>query len=714
MGILFAVYTSILAVSTTLALINLVIWYNFRNKTEYLFFSISSLGAGMMAFMDGISIQIVDPNVFLNFTRYYHIPLYILLISLIWFVKTYFKTGRKWLAIVITSLWSVCLIINFSTFHGLTYMSVTSMETFSIFGTETFNLPVGVVNPFRLLADFADLLILIFLVDATISVYKRGYKHKAIIIGGSSILFFLIAAILAPLQDISKVTLPPAISIPFVLILTGMSIELIREVLKVSALKGKLFANEKNWTSLLNEMQLIAVKIDPEGKVKFVNPYYSLKTGFVAHEILNKQWLNNFVSDSESEKLKNNFDISSGITPAHFQNRILTKKGEELEIFWSNIQVYNKEGKISGLLAIGNDITEQERSFREIEELKLELETENLILKETQCDFYEQDEIVCKSDTTKYALQRAMQVCKVDSNVLLEGETGVGKGLFAHFIHKNSKRRNAPFIHVNCAAIPSELLESELFGHVRGAFTGAQKQKKGRFELAQNGIIFLDEIGELSSALQPKLLRVLQDGEFEPLGSEKTVKVNVRVIAATNKELYKEVQKGNFREDLFYRLNVFPITIPPLRKRQEDIPDLINHFTAHFSKKYHKKITKVSKKTYSYFANYNWPGNIRELQNIIERAVITTVGDKLKTNGILNLEETERSRFVEGNFVIMSLHQIEKQHIENTLENCNWQIHGEKGAAKLLEINPSTLRSRMKKLNIERNYSVNRMQEQSN
>ena len=202
--------------------------------------------------------------------------------------------------------------------------------------------------------------------------------------------------------------------------------------------------------------------------------------------------------------------------------------------------------------------------------------------------------IVTQSDASKYSFQKAKEVAGVDTTVLLQGETGVGKGNYARFIHEQSKRAGQIFLQVNCAAIPSDLLESELFGYEKGAFTGAIKRKKGRFELADKGTLFLDEIGELSRDLQAKLLRVLQSGEFEPLGSERSMKVDVRIIAATNRILSEEVQKGNFREDLYYRINVFPITIPPLRKRKEDIPELIDYFTHLYSKKYNKGVTGIA------------------------------------------------------------------------------------------------------------------------
>jgi transcriptional regulator with GAF, ATPase, and Fis domain len=394
-----------------------------------------------------------------------------------------------------------------------------------------------------------------------------------------------------------------------------------------------------------------------------------------------------------------------GDIPLHFQNSIMTKSGIELTIFWSNVSIADEKGELKELIAVGTDVTDREEAFNKVLELKQQLEVENLSLKESFNEVDYSSSIVIRSDAAKYAFQMAKEVAKVDTTVLLQGETGVGKGVYAKFIHEQSQRGDHVFLQVNCAAIPSDLLESELFGYEKGAFTGASKQKKGRFELADGGTLFLDEIGELPKALQAKLLRVLQSGEFERLGSEKTQNVNVRILAATNRILLEEVKNGNFREDLYYRLNVFPITIPPLRKRKEDISELMEYFTFQFQKKYDKQITGISKRSYELASKYNWPGNIRELQNVIERAVISSRGDTLRidtldgslmdTNPVQELVETGP----------VKLDEVEKAHIVKILDQVEWRIHGKNGAAELLDINPSTLRSRMKKLDIRKKRS---------
>jgi len=295
------------------------------------------------------------------------------------------------------------------------------------------------------------------------------------------------------------------------------------------------------------------------------------------------------------------------------------------------------------------------------------------------------------------------QVAKTDATVLLQGETGVGKELVARAIHEKSSRCNGPYVKVNCATLPEGLVESELFGHERGAFTGADRQRKGRFELADRGTILLDEVGELPLGTQAKLLRALQEGEFERVGGSITVKVNVRVIAATNRKLQDDVSTGRFRQDLFYRLNVYPITVPTLRQRREDIPLLVSHLARQIGERLGKTVSEVPAQVMREFTGYSWPGNIRELQNVIERAVIVS------SDGILRLPEplvqgmaswVGDSQPVPEPMKVSSLDEAEREHILRALEATGWRIEGPKGAASMLKLHPSTLRFRMKKLGL--------------
>ncbi len=331
-------------------------------------------------------------------------------------------------------------------------------------------------------------------------------------------------------------------------------------------------------------------------------------------------------------------------------------------------------------------------SYNEIAKLKEKLEVEADYLRAEVRASQPHEEIVGQSEQIERVLAMVEQVAPTSTTVLVSGETGTGKELIARAIHQHSLRRDKIMVKVNCASLPSSLIESELFGREKGAYTGALTSQIGRFELASSATIFLDEISELSLELQAKLLRVLQEGEFERLGSPKTIKVDVRVIVATNRNLLDEVKKGKFREDLYYRLNVFPIVVPPLRERREDIPLLVWEFVREFNEKMGKRIKKVAKKEMSLLQAYSWPGNVRELRNIIEYATITSLGDEL----IVRLPEGLSSEPSAD----MTLEEMERHYIENILRKTGWRVKSDEGAAKILGINPSTLYSRMKVLGI--------------
>jgi len=331
----------------------------------------------------------------------------------------------------------------------------------------------------------------------------------------------------------------------------------------------------------------------------------------------------------------------------------------------------------------------------ELSRLKKQLKNETVYLQEEIKNDHDFDEIIGNSSTLKHALFRLEQVAPLGTTVLLEGETGTGKELFARAIHSKSSRNNRALIKVNCAALPQGLIESELFGHEKGAFTDARQKRIGRFELANNGTIFLDEIAELPIELQSKLLRVLQEGEFERLGGTNTIKVDVRIITATNKTLLDQVQKKLFREDLFYRLHVYPITIPALRDRRDDIPLLVNHFLQKFNIEYGKQIVKLPGKAMLQLQSYSWPGNIRELENVIERAAIISRENHLVIEPLQKPELFDDADFY-------TLAELETKYIIKVLEKKFWRVNGPNGAAKILGLHPETLRSRMRKLEIQR------------
>ena len=361
-------------------------------------------------------------------------------------------------------------------------------------------------------------------------------------------------------------------------------------------------------------------------------------------------------------------------------------------------------------LAVANMV-----SYEEIERLKARLEKENVYLQEEIRTDHNFEEITGNSAALLALLHKVEQVAPTDSTVLIQGETGTGKELIARAIHDRSGRKSRPLVKVNCSAISAGLVESELFGHVKGAFTGALERHVGRFELADGGTIFLDEIGELPLATQVKLLRVLQEREFEPVGSNKPVRVDVRVIAATNRNLQESIQAGTFRSDLFYRLNVFPIAVPALRERRSDIPQLAMFFLARFAKKFGKNIRSIPRATLDRLTNYSWPGNVRELQNVIERAAILSHSSVLELEPDLIPEllpadssSTRDNSSEAGEAPIAAapapttLEDMERAHIIAALNQTSGVVEGPRGAAKILGLHPNTLRHRIRKLGLKR------------
>ena len=368
--------------------------------------------------------------------------------------------------------------------------------------------------------------------------------------------------------------------------------------------------------------------------------------------------------------------------------RYITKPWNESEfkkIIEDTLEVYqlrrDKE-QLEQQLILANEKLTAENSY-----LREEIEQEQFTKK-----------IITQNEAYKKILALLEKVAVTKTSVLISGETGTGKELMARAIHESSTRRTKQLIKINCAAIPENLIESEFFGHERGAFTGATQKRIGRFELADEGTIFLDEIGELPINLQGKLLRVLQEGEFERLGGGQTIKTNVRIIAATNRNLEKAIKKGQFREDLFYRLNVFPLKAPPLRERKEDIPILVHHFLQKHAAHVRKKITAVEPIIMEQLMNYNYPGNIRELENLIERFMIISDGHKLELTGWF---QPSRVLPISDN-CFLSMEEMEIYHIKNALRKCDGKIFGKGGAAELLKMNGKTLSSRMAKLNIKK------------
>lgn len=398
--------------------------------------------------------------------------------------------------------------------------------------------------------------------------------------------------------------------------------------------------------------------------------------------------------------------------------RIVPRNGKVIWVSATGRVIRSADGRPERMLGVNMDITERKQTtewlktaLSEVQKLKDRLHEENVYLQEEIRVTSEFREIIGQSNALRKALSQAEQVAPLNTTVLVLGETGTGKELLAHAIHSKSPRAKHPLVKVNCAALPAPLIETELFGHEKGAFTGADTQRNGRFALADGGTLFLDEVGELPFDLQAKLLRVLEEGEFERVGSSHSMKVDVRVIAATNRDLAEAVAKGTFRSDLYYRLSIFPIVMPPLRERREDIRPLVTHLVKQLNVKLGKRIESIPQSVINELQSYDWPGNVRELRNVIERAVIFSEGSKLHltdtfdrperrtdSGSLIALSGLHEEQEIEGE----TLEQSEYRLIVRTLRKVHWRVEGPGGAAELLNVHASTLRSRMRKLGIAR------------
>jgi len=465
---------------------------------------------------------------------------------------------------------------------------------------------------------------------------------------------------------------------------------------------------ERQYRLLIETMNDGLAVIDEKGILSYVNEKCCEMLGYSKEELIGRP-LKEFLDVSERDIFEERFVLKKdGEEKEFYEASFLQKSGEKLYTIVSTTRIHGPNGQFKGSFGIITDITrrrhmerELKKAFLEIKQLKDRLEAENIYLREQVEVKNTYSGIIGQSEAIKFVLSQVEQVAETDSTVLILGETGTGKELIAQTIHNLSTRKGRPMVKVNCAALSSNLIESELFGHEKGAFTGALSKQMGRFEIADKSTIFLDEIGELPLELQSKLLRVLQSGEFERLGSSKTIHVDVRVIAATNRDLVQAIQNKSFRKDLYYRLNVFPIHIPPLRERKEDIPLLVWSFVAEFGKRMGKKIDTIPQKSMQAMINYAWPGNVRELRNVIEHAMIISRGKTLVVElpGIDGISGAETPH--EGDF-LSTLEEVERDHIVSILERTGWRVKGEGGAADVLGVKPSTLYSKMKKLGIRR------------
>ncbi len=454
--------------------------------------------------------------------------------------------------------------------------------------------------------------------------------------------------------------------------------------------------------------------IDGEGKVVTVTDYWLQKLGYTREEVVGR-----YVTDFYTAKDRARYPrrrLKQLIAEGDFggkERRLVTKDGRVLELIISAIAHRNSKGDVDQLLVASEDVTERNSAERKLRSmlaenarLRDELEQERDYLREEVNVAMNFGHIIGTSKALHDMLQSVEAVADTPASVLLMGETGVGKELVAHAIHGRSARANGPFVKVNCASIPKELFESEFFGHVKGAFTGANRDRPGRFQLADGGTIFLDEIGEIPLELQGKLLRVLQESEFERVGDDVTRSVDVRVVAATNRDLEKQVVNGEFREDLFYRLSVFPIQVPPLRERGNDIVQIAQHFLEKTCHDFGRPVLQLTQRQAEKLTEYDWPGNIRELKNVIERAVILSRGSTLRLD--LTMPElgfqVSDSRYAKpaANDILteVEMRELQRSNMVAALERANWRVSGAGGAAELLGVKPTTLADRIRTFGI--------------
>lgn len=629
-------------------------------------------------------------------------------VVLVWFTRQYAGFKHIWYPAFISALGCTVLGLHLALPYSLLFESVSALRTDALPGGGIQYIAVGPPHPWLYLGNLYGVLAIAYLTAGCIRLWRtpslRG-RALALTAGASPLVLFAYPH--AAMVNRGLVDPPVYYTLGFLGLVMIMSHDILHDVVRSSRLSQEVRSNEQRWRSLLENVSLLVVGFDRSGRIDYINPHLLQTAGYEAQDLLGKQGDMLFPPPELPSVHQGFAEAMHGRMHVQAETGLLTRSGEERRILWSSVLLYGAQNEAAGILSVGADITDRVRAERTRDEalaqvtaLKMQLEAENQYLKLEYEGTLEDTELIGKSDAIRYVLHKVKQVASTDATVLIEGETGVGKELVAKAIHNASRRSKMPFVRVNCAALPPSLVESELFGHERGAFTGADRMHQGRFELAEGGTLLLDEIGELSLDIQAKLLRVLQEGEFDRVGGSRTRKADVRVVASTNRQLAQEVASGRFREDLFYRLQVFPITVPPLRERREDIPLLIHHFVQKMCRRHGKPVLEVSMKLVEQLSNHEWPGNVRELENAIERAVLTSMGSKLTVpaaNGI------PASPPWSGQVLSpMTLDAVERRHIEEVLKQTKGQIAGAGGAAEILGLHPNTLRGRMAKLGVKR------------
>jgi PAS domain S-box-containing protein len=686
-------------------LIHLLIGLRFRQPSAELFFALASAGvAGSIFWQPSVyhATTVETIRVAMKWMIGFE---FLFWFAAVWFI--YLLTGSRLrrLAWIITLFWGVSFIIHLINPAGVLFQRITDIKRAILPWGELIVLPVGTAAPWRILSDIGLLLFFWLSFEGCRRLLRSGERRRAVSLG-CGLALLLAGNIQATLVDLGILNVPYLMTYAFFGMILSAGIDFAAQVRKAGVLAQEVAAQESRWRSLLENVQLLVIGLDRHARVYYVNPHFSRVTGFDADEVL-KEDLLKILPEEDYERVVAR--LKKGEIVPHRQSDLLTKEGGTRTIAWSNVKLRSNEDEFLGTMSIGVDVTDKlkaeselMKAYEEVRILKERLEDENVYLREQIVSEAGFGDIIGRSDAMIYVLTRIEAVAPTRASILLEGETGVGKELLARAVHSRSPRKERPMVKVDCSTLPPELLESELFGHERGAFTGADRRRRGRFELADGGTVFLDEIGELPIDLQPKLLRILEDGEFERLGGETTRKVDVRIIAATNRTLKEEVKAGKFRGDLYYRLSSFPISVPPLRQRRADIPDLALAFAHRFAEQHGKEITAISKSELDKLGEYEWPGNVRELKNVIERAVITAQGPSLR----LGIEKQAPSTPPGDSKELLTMAEMEKRHILAALKSSSGKISGAEGAATVLGLNPNTLRSRMQKLGIKKQQWV--------
>lgn len=628
-------------------------------------------------------------------------------VSLVWFTKVYAGWKKSSIPIAITALGAFVIGLHLFLPYGLIFTAVPSLRAVRLPWGELIVAPVAPRNPMFILANIFSTGLIVYLITSCVRLWREGdvRRAKVLAIGLAPTIF--IAWPHGLMANWGLASPPYLYNFAFFGLVFIMSLDLVNDAVRTVELSRKVETGERRWRTLLENVRLLVVGLNRNGCFNYVNPFFLSVSGYSREELLNRE-LKVIVPPADVAQFTEQFHRAiSGQVQEYTRGHLLRKAGGQRSIFWSNALVYEDNGAIAGTLSIGVDVTEQEEAeaarddaIRKLEEMRARLEAENLYLKEEIFADVDSHDILGQSAAIGYVVHKIHQVAATTATVLIEGETGVGKELVARAVHLASSRATGPFVRVNCAALSPALIESELFGHEKGAFTGADRVRKGRFELADGGTLLLDEVGELPSDVQAKLLRVLQEGEFERVGDSHTRRVDVRLIAATNRDLRREVEANRFREDLFYRLQIYPITVPPLRERREDIPVLVRHFATKLARRHGKVIDEVPGHVMKALVDWEWPGNVRELENVIERAVISSAGPMLVVPR--DFAQSRSERVVDSFDSLVPLDQMERTYILRVMEHTDWQIAGSGGAAEILCLHPNTLRSKMAKLGISR------------